>query len=217
MRMLRLCLGLLFLGIIATSSVSSTQATNTSNLSTPFFIFGYVCDEHSKDIIVNVTNLNTSANWQAETKSGYNYYELILDPAKISAESVLQFNATDGTTYSTTNHTVDQTNLDHGGIFDLNLTLVSTSPVITEYTPNSPVYDIENGARTFRITIDQMVNVTWLIDGTEVFNEGHVSKSSYTHTNATIGVWNVTTIAESENGTAMQIWMWHVNPPTSRP
>ncbi|RLG26253.1 hypothetical protein DRN85_03500, partial [Methanosarcinales archaeon] len=216
MRMLRLCLGLLFLGIIATSSVSSTQATNTSNLSTPFFIFGYVCDEHSKDIIVNVTNLNTSANWQAETKSGYNYYELILDPAKISAESVLQFNATDGTTYSTTNHTVDQTNLDHGGIFDLNLTLVSTSPVITEYTPNSPVYDIENGARTFRITIDQMVNVTWLIDGTEVFNEGHVSESSYTHTNATIGVWNVTTIAESENGTAMQIWMWHVNPPTSR-
>jgi len=112
---------------------------------------------------------------------------------------------------------VNQSNFDQGGIFDLNLTLVLTSPVITGYAPNSPVHDSENATRTFSITIDRMVNVTWLIDGTEVSNESDVTYSSYTNTSATTGIWNISAIASNGNGTDMQIWVWHVAAPTSTP
>ncbi len=220
MRMLHLCLRLLFLGIIVTGAVSSIQVIDTSNSPTPFLIFGYVCDEDgypSSNIIVSITNLDTSMDWQAGTEKRCNYYELVLDSGDVSAGSVLEFNITNGTACSTTNHTVNQSNFERGGILDLNLTLVSTSPVITEYAQETHVHDIENATRTFNITTSQMVNVTWLIDGREVSNESDVNESSYTHTSAMIGTWNITAITSNENDTDMQRWVWHVNQQTTTP
>jgi len=75
------------------------------------------------------------------------------------------------------------------------------------------VYDNEGATRPFNITIDQIANVTWLINGTQVgFNES-VTEASYTNTSAVIGTWNVSAVVENVNGTSMQTWMWHVLPP----
>ena len=97
---------------------------------TPFIIYGRVnydngtaCD----DPTVNITNTNTSITWQAETHSGYNYYQLVLDTTNISTGNVLSFNATDGTEFNVTNYTVTQENMADGGLFDFNLTLLSGS------------------------------------------------------------------------------------------
>ncbi|CAD6491527.1 MAG: hypothetical protein ANIMEMIM_00157 [Candidatus Argoarchaeum ethanivorans] len=97
---------------------------------TPFIIYGWVNYDNGSacnDPMVNITNTNTSITWQAETHSGYNYYQLVLDTTNISTGNVLSFNATDGTEFNVTNYTVTQENMTNGGLFDFNLTLPSGS------------------------------------------------------------------------------------------
>ena len=99
---------------------------------TPFMIYGWVFNKDGSECTnptVNVTNTNTSTQWQAETHSSYNFYQLILDTTNVSEGNVLEFNATDGEVYNTTNYTVTQDDINRGGIFDFNLTLPS---LITE-------------------------------------------------------------------------------------
>jgi hypothetical protein len=98
---------------------------------TPFVIYGWVNYSNGtacNNPTVNITNTNTSTQWQAETHSGYNFYKLVLDTAKISAGDVLECNATDGTEYNTTTHTTTEGDIGSGGVFDFNLTLPSAPP-----------------------------------------------------------------------------------------
>ena len=62
-------------------------------------------------------------HWQAETNATSNYYQLILDTTNVSAGNVLAFNVSDGTQFNTTNHTVTQSEINNGGLFNFNLTL----------------------------------------------------------------------------------------------
>ena len=97
---------------------------------TPFMIYGWVNYNNgtaSNNPTVNITNTNTSTQWQAETNNSYNYYQLLLDTTKISAGDVLKFNASDGTEHNSTNHTVTAGDINNGSIFDFNLTLPSAS------------------------------------------------------------------------------------------
>ena len=98
---------------------------------TPFVIYGWVnysngtaCNKPTVDI----TNTNTSTQWQAETHSTYEFYKLVLDTTKISAGDVLEFNATDGTKYNTTTYAITAGDIENGGVFDFNLTLPSAPP-----------------------------------------------------------------------------------------
>ena len=108
---------------------ASEEAWNTTEAElppTPFIITGYVFDKDGNDSngpIVNVTN--QAETWQAETNESYNYYELILDSKNVSADNTLEFNARDtaATQFNTTLHTVTQTELEDGGLFNFNLTL----------------------------------------------------------------------------------------------
>jgi hypothetical protein len=85
-------------------------------------------------------------------------------------------------------------------------------PEITFFAPSSPVSDIVGATRTFNITVDQIVNVTWYINGTQIqFNEG-IIKAEYINTSAAMGTWNVTAVAQNNNGTDMQEWIWIVTP-----
>ncbi|NQE05538.1 hypothetical protein C5S32_06675 [ANME-1 cluster archaeon GoMg1] len=86
-------------------------------------------------------------------------------------------------------------------------------PTIISFAPDSPVYDVEGAARTFNITIDQAVNVSWLINGTGVFHQTNITESAYTNISAAAGTWNVSAIAINHNGTAMQKWDWIVTAP----
>jgi hypothetical protein len=184
-------------------------ATVSSDPSTPFLIDGYIQysnGDQVNDPEVNLTNLNTGEVFTAEIST--DYYQLI--PVNISAGDVARFNITDGVTYNITNYTVTANDLNNGGIFDFALILVSTLPGIIDFSPDSPVHDIENATRTFNITIDQVVNVTWLINGTEVQVNKSTTDASYTNTTAAVGIWNVSAIASNENRTTMQTWTWDV-------
>ncbi|RJS81458.1 right-handed parallel beta-helix repeat-containing protein, partial [Methanophagales archaeon] len=89
----------------------------------------------------------------------------------------------------------------------------SGAPTITSHSPaEATVSDTEGATRTFSIATDQTVNVSWLINGTEVQTNESVTTASYTNTSAAVGTWNVSAIASNENGTAMQTWIWHVAP-----
>ncbi|RLG23700.1 hypothetical protein DRN85_08890, partial [Methanosarcinales archaeon] len=81
-----------------------------------------------------------------------------------------------------------------------------SSPKITSFGPSSPVNDTEGATRTFNITVNQTVNVTWLINGVTVQTNTSVTDASYTNTSASSGLWNVTAVAKNTNGTDMQVW-----------
>ena len=85
----------------------------------------------------------------------------------------------------------------------------SAPPNITSFAPPSPVYNNEGETRTFDISINQIVNVSWLINGTKVFTEYGVNESVYTNS-AVAGTWNVSAIASNSEGTAMHRWTWNV-------
>ncbi|HEY9204590.1 MAG TPA: hypothetical protein VIO58_01615, partial [Candidatus Methanoperedens sp.] len=91
-----------------------------------------------------------------------------------------------------------------------------TGPAITAYSPVSPVYDIAGAARTFNITVNQTVDVTWYINGAQVGYDTAVTDSAYI-SNASIGSWNVTAVATNVNGIAMQTWDWIVTEPPTGP
>ena len=91
------------------------------------------------------------------------------------------------------------------------------APEITSYTPETPVYDIEGAIRTFNITVNQTVNVSWQINGTEVQTNESVTEVTYTNTSAAAGTWNVSAIVTNANGTDMQVWVWNVTLKENQP
>ena len=88
---------------------------------------------------------------------------------------------------------------------------------ITSFSPATPtVIDVVGGAtRTFSITVNQAVNISWQINEEEVANETGVTTSSYPTSIEAPGTWNVTAVAQNANGSAMQKWTWIVNPTSS--
>ncbi|NJD54076.1 MAG: hypothetical protein FIB07_14570 [Candidatus Methanoperedens sp.] len=84
-------------------------------------------------------------------------------------------------------------------------------PDISSFSPTtSTVTNNVGESRTFSITTNQTVNVSWFINGTEALNEIGVTTSSYTNSSAALGTWNVTAIASNAKGSAMQTWDWIV-------
>jgi parallel beta-helix repeat protein len=87
-------------------------------------------------------------------------------------------------------------------------------PDITSWNPvEATINDTEGAVRTFSISVDNPVNVSWLIDGTVVKDtEKGVTEASYTNESAVtvIGAWNVSAIVSNANGTNMQTWWWIV-------
>lgn len=83
-------------------------------------------------------------------------------------------------------------------------------PQVVSSSPSSPVYNTVGDTRTFSASFDQVVNVTWQINGTTVQTNNSVTSASYTNTSAELGTWNVSAIASNPNGTVMVTWDWYV-------
>ena len=83
-------------------------------------------------------------------------------------------------------------------------------PSTIYFSPYSPVGDVLGAKRIFIVTIDQVVNVSWFVNGTKVLENSSVSQASYTNESALIGTWNISSVAENENGTNIQTWIWNV-------
>jgi len=89
--------------------------------------------------------------------------------------------------------------------------VIPTTLKITNFTPTEKmVNDTVNANRTFKITVNQMADVQWLINGTEVFNESSVTSSSYTNTSPAAGIWNVTAVASNSKGSDTNMWVWTI-------
>ncbi|MEA1908210.1 MAG: hypothetical protein U9N43_04175 [Euryarchaeota archaeon] len=106
---------------------------------------------------------------------------------------------------------VGQTVSTGNAVYFFNETIIP--PNITSFDPETPVSDETGATRTFNITVDQTVNVTWLINGTIVQDANtSVTTASYTNTSAALGVWNVSSVVGSATGTIVQTWIWNVVP-----
>ncbi|MGB3457707.1 MAG: DUF3344 domain-containing protein [Halobacteriota archaeon] len=95
------------------------------------------------------------------------------------------------------------------------------SPGITAWGPvESFVNNTEGESRTFNISVNQTVDISWQINGTEVQINETAIEAVYTNTNAVAGTWNVSVIAtnaitELHN---LHTWIWNVTPvPTATP
>jgi hypothetical protein len=99
---------------------------------TPLLIYGWVYRNGApvNNPKVNITNLNTSKKWQAETHADYNYYQLVgASGININASEILRFEVAspDGSHAKVFNHTVNETEIINGGIFSFNITLESSA------------------------------------------------------------------------------------------
>ena len=118
------------------------------------------------------------------------------------------------TEYTIGTRTVDESgNINITWVNDTATTLPYDAPDITSFAPPSPVSDHARESRTFNITIDQVVDVCWLINGTVVQETKGVTEASYTNASAAFGTWNVSATATNANGTAVQPWVWVVSGP----
>jgi hypothetical protein len=114
--------------LISTEVNNATVEIAQSQPSTPFLISGYISYEDGSECnnpVVNITNLNTSREWAAETNESANHYQLVLARCTdIIAGETLQFNAMspDGSQWNVTEHTVTPAEVDAGG-FEYNITL----------------------------------------------------------------------------------------------
>jgi parallel beta-helix repeat protein len=83
------------------------------------------------------------------------------------------------------------------------------APNIASFFPlTSTVTNNVGESRSFSITVNQTVNVSWQINGTEVFNETGVNTSSYINSSPTQGTWNVNATATNANGMVSHEWTW---------
>ncbi len=116
--------------------------------STPFVVTGmvfYADGEPCTEPVVNITNMNTGDSWNAETHQGYNTYQLVISSSNVNVGDVLAINATDGTVFNVTAHTVIAEDLENG-VFVQNITLtVPPSAPIVESVEISPDDHSETG------------------------------------------------------------------------
>jgi len=84
---------------------------------------------------------------------------------------------------------------------------------ITAWNPvEATVNNAEGESRTFNITVNQTVNISWQINGTEVQTNESITEAAYTNASAAIGIWNVSAIAANTTIGVfdMHTWTWNV-------
>ena len=94
--------------------------------STPVFISGEVNYDTGDTInnpLVNITNLNTSEVFTAERNESSHYYQVLTGSCHVNAGNVLRFSARDNGNVKEFDHTVNETEMNHGG-FVQDITIV---------------------------------------------------------------------------------------------
>ena len=150
--------------ILGTAQVSAKEPE------TPYMIYGQVFYENSTacdDPVVNITNTDNDKEWQAETYSGYNYYQIALaNGTDLNSSEMLQFDLEDssGTQFKTLNHIITLAEVENGGMFEFTITLeVSTAALSVDRititpdddgaTPGVQVDPYPGGATTVTVSV----------------------------------------------------------------
>ena len=90
---------------------------------------------------------------------------------------------------------------------------IVSANIISILPPNSTVNNQGGEKRTFMITDDLVMNVSWQINGTEVFSSKNVTTSTYINSSASPGIWNVTAVASNNSIIDTHTWNWIVSSP----
>lgn len=128
-KMNKILLGALVAALVCVLVIAPAMAQPS-----PFVINGYVSDSGNNPCngpAVRITNTNTSESWDAENDSALNYYNLVLVTDDVSAGDILRFDASGDSESKTVEHTITQTEVDAGGLFDFNITL---APAVADIT-----------------------------------------------------------------------------------
>ncbi|MFZ3168950.1 MAG: hypothetical protein WA130_15150, partial [Candidatus Methanoperedens sp.] len=87
------------------------------------------------------------------------------------------------------------------------------APNITSFSPAaSTVKNTAGEKRTFSITTDQTANIVWSLNNALVQTDSSVTLSNYVNASASQGTWIVTSIVNNAKGSAIQTWVWVVEP-----
>ena len=87
------------------------------------------------------------------------------------------------------------------------------SPNITAWKPAEAVVGNAVGeSRTFNLTVNQIADISWQINGTEVQTNESTREAVYMNKSAAIGTWNVSAIATNTTTGLSDIhtWIWSV-------
>jgi len=88
--------------------------------------------------------------------------------------------------------------------------LENPPPEITSFAPPSSVNDTVCNWRTFNVTVNQAVNVSWYLNDSLLHTNQSKREANYTLHAEFVGENNVSAVAENANGTDMQTWVWNV-------
>ncbi len=91
--------------------------------------------------------------------------------------------------------------------------IIVIPPRITSYAPYYMPGDYPMTSRKFGLSTDQLTDMVWYINGTEVQSNLSVSSSAYTNDSAPDGLWNVTVVASNINGSVSYTWIWNTSIP----
>jgi len=140
-----------------------TASASVAEPPTPFPIYGWVnysTGEPVNNPNVTITNLNTSEVFNAETNVSSNYYQILTSSRNVSADDVLHFIVNGNGGVAEFNCSVRQAHINHGGIFNFNITLEApeapTALTFDTGTPANPYPSISgthNGTITPYVTI----------------------------------------------------------------
>ena len=112
------------------------------------------------------------------------------------------------------NFTVNLTVTDNDGATNITAKMITVtmfaSPTITSFAPPSHVNDTVCKWRTFNVTVDQKVNVSWYLNNTFQHMNESVREAKCTLHAAVAGEHNVTAKASNANGTDIHSWIWNV-------
>ena len=207
------------------------NATDTKNAPTTFWLNVTARDVNatmiSPDQAVNVNEtFNVNASAVDEHGDEFIGNASLLKEGSIIANKTI----TDGTANFSTNESAAGTyNFSikfHNTTYYINESTSNSSvtvsrlipPSITSFAPESSVNDTYCTWRTFNVTVNQTVNVTWYLNGTPQtpMNES-VTEANFSVHAEVVGEHNVSAVAENANGTDMQTWIWNVTAPNQPP
>jgi hypothetical protein len=83
-------------------------------------------------------------------------------------------------------------------------------PIITSFAPPSPVNDTVCNWRTFNVTVNQTVNVSWYLNNSLLHTNVSTKEANCTLHAEFVDDNNVSAVATNANGTDMQTWVWNV-------
>ena len=155
---------LALMSIIGLCAAISVLAQPTPTI--PFVIYGYVFYEDGsecKNPMINITNLNSGAEWQAETNESSNYYQLVLvNGTDVNASEMLLFDVKnhDETQLNITSHKVTMEEINNGGIFNFNITLEAPeAPTALTFDTGKPANPYPSISGTHNGTITPYVTI----------------------------------------------------------